>query len=446
MIMRSKIPFYQKIVFLCLMLVAFGGAVSSAVDVYIAGLQMFEGADRAGGKPIEKSGFTSLLVYELSRISSGSFTYKGIDRLSTETKRVLKSEFITSKIDALVVCHFEKIDYLIFGTLLINPETNEYAAALQLYSLGKNAVIHDIKFDRTVTDEDEYIKELGTRINNDLERMLAADIITQPKVVTAAVTPKNNITPPAQNKAAETPPPVKTENKKREPKQEAEKEKPEPVKNEAVENEAVKNEEEGKPLDTVLAKFIKKKEEEEQEESAAKEKKPEEPLMSVFTSLGYFLSMTGKWSSLILPCVSVEEGVKYNLYLVNSEGFDFLIRPAFVINYQFALSPDLDNLVHYHTLKLKGTLDTFFEFGNFFAFYAGGGVFYRFDIIDYQTPSGTFRTDLPYALGTTVILGVEFYMNKEKSFSLGLVNVLDLTYYSQMITEYEILAQISFKL
>jgi hypothetical protein len=436
MIMKHNIPLYQKIVGLCLTLVVFGGAVSPAVDIYLAGLQVFEGADRAGAKPIEKSSFSSLLVYELSRISSGLLTYKGIKKLSTETKRVLKNEFVTSKIDALVVCHFERIDYLIFGALLINPKTNEYSAELQLYSLGKNAIIHEIKFDQTVTNEDGYLKDLAARINDDLERLLAADIITEPPSIAAAVIPPNTTVPPVENKTAETAPPVKSENTVKEPVKEPEKEEP----------EAAKNTEEGKPLDAVLAKFIQKKEEEEQEKAAEQKKKPEEPQMSIFTSLGYFLSMAGKWSPLILPCVSIEEGFKYNLYLVNTEGFDFLLRPALLLNYQFALSPDLGNLIHYHTLKLKGTLDAFFEFGNIFAFYAGGGMFYRFDIIDYQNPVGIFHTDLPFAMGSTVILGVEFYMNKEKSFSLGLVNVLDMTFYSQMVLEYEILAQISFKL
>ncbi|MEJ2664626.1 MAG: hypothetical protein P8107_11385 [Spirochaetia bacterium] len=409
---------------------------SYGVDIYLAELQASRGADQSSAKPIEKSSFTSLLVYELSRVSSGSLTYKGIKKLSTETKRVLKNDYITSKIDALVVCHFEKINYIIFGTLLINPQTNEYTAALKLYGLEKNTVIHEITFKQVVTNEDGYLTDLARRVNDDLSRLLAAGVITQPPVIVAQTpepTPKPTPKPPEKEPETVTTPPAAAETKTE--------------KTETEQSEQAEKTDEGKPLDAVLAKFVKKKEEEKQAaEAAAKANKPAEPGMNIFTSIGYFLSMSGEWNPYILPCVSIEQGVKFNLFLVNTEGFDFLLRPAVFINYQFALSPDLSFIVHYHTLKLKGTVDAYFEFGDFFAFYAGGGPFYRFDIIDHQTPSGTFRTDLPFALGTTFMLGVEFYLNKEKTFSIGLVNALDMTFYAEMVLEYEILAQIAFKL
>lgn len=437
----------MKILTLCLLLGVLTNVYSYGVDIYMAELQVSRGVEESSRKIIENSSFTSLLTHELSKVSSDKLVYKGIKKLSLPSKRVLKSDYITSKIDALVVCHFEKINYIVFGTLVIDPETNKYATSLKLYSLEKNAIIHEMNLDKIVTNESDYIKELSNVIKSDLQRLAAAEVITEAEIITAAVI--------EENKETETTPTEETDKSA-----ETEKEDIPPDKNTAAvispskeEDKADKEEikdsgdaEKGKPLDAVLAKFIKKKEEEKQEAAADEEKKPAEKLFSVFTSLGYFISFAGKWTPYLLSCVSLEQGLKYHFYLANTEGFDFLIRPAVFINYTFALNPDLTFLIHYHTLKFKVTLDAYFEFGNFFAFYAGGGPFYRFDIIDFQTPSGIFRTDMPYALGTTVILGVEFHLNKEKTFSLGLVNALDMTFYSEMLIEYEILAQVIFKL
>jgi hypothetical protein len=437
-VVKNKKAIYKKIFVFCL----FWGVVlnisSFGVDIYLAELQVFKGAEASSKTMVEKNAFSSLLTYEISRISSGELTYKGLKKFSPSTERVLKNEYVTSKIDALVVCHFEKIDYLIFGTLLINPETNNYSASLKLYSLEKNAIIHEIDLNKTAANEDEFIKELSPVIDKDMNKLLAAGVIVKPEVITTAVTKEIKETPPEEEKkAAEEKKPA--ENKVPDKNTTAAAVTPE------AEKDLKKNEEKGKSLDEVLAKFIKKKEEE-KEAAAEKDKKPTEKLLSVFTSLGYFIPLSGEWKPFIMPCVSIEEGIKYSLYLANTEGFDFVIRPAAYINYTFALNPDVSFLIHYHSLKFKGTVDAYFEFANFFAFYAGGGLFYRVDIIDYQTPTGIFRTDIPYALGSTVILGVEFYLNKEKTYSLGLVNVLDMTFFQELIIEYEILAQVSFKL
>jgi hypothetical protein len=413
---------------------------SYAVDIYMADLQVFKGSEQSAENLIQKSSFSSLLSYELSRIPSSELTYKNIKKFSLSTKRVLKSEYIASKIDALVVCHFEKIDYLVFGTLLIDPATKNYSTSIKLYSLEKNEVIHEINLKKMVTNEEDYIKELSSLIDRDFNKLLAADIIKKPEVIAAAVIEETENKTPDQIKEPEQEDKTSDANKAAAVVTPADEEK------HTEDTEDIKDTEDAKPLSAVLAKFIKKKEEEKQEAAADQEKKPAEKLFGIFTSLGYFVPFSGEWTSHILACVSLEEGLKYHFYLVNTEGFDFLLRPAIFVNYTFALSPDLSFLVHYHTLKFKGTIDAYFEFGDVFAFYAGGGTFYRFDIIDYETPSGVFRTDLPSALGATVMLGVEFNLNKEKTFSLGVVNALDMTFYSEMIIEYEILAQMVFKL
>ncbi|MBN1799618.1 MAG: hypothetical protein JW822_13665 [Spirochaetales bacterium] len=434
----------MKILTFLLLLGVITNVYSYGVDIYMAELQVSKGAEVSSRKIIENSSFTSLLTYELSKMSSGDLAYKGLKKLSLPSRRVLKSEYITSKIDALVVCHFEKIDYIVFGTLLIDPDTNKYSTSLKLYSLEKNAIIHEMNLDKIVTNESDYIKELSNVINSDLQRLSSAEVIKEAEITTAAVVAESKETDKTEA-AAET----ETEAEAAAETTAAavvtptgEKDKEE-IKEQIKEAENVNRD---KPLNAILAKFIKKKEEEKQEVAAAEAQKPAEKLVSVFTSLGYFVPFSGEWTPYLLACVSLEQGVKYHFYLANTEGFDFLIRPAFFVNYSFALNPDLSFLIHYHTLKLKGTLDAYFEFGDFFAFYVGGGPFYRFDIIDFETPHGIFRTDLPYALGTTILLGVEFHLNKEKTFSLGVVNALDMTFYAEMIIEYEIMAQVIFKL
>jgi hypothetical protein len=60
----------------------------------------------------------------------------------------------------------------------------------------------------------------------------------------------------------------------------------------------------------------------------------------------------------------------------------------------------------------------------------GGGPGYRVDIIDYETTTRTFVSDMSFTFDVFAGVGVELLVGRHRSIALGLSNEIDVAFFS----------------
>ena len=130
--------------------------------------------------------------------------------------------------------------------------------------------------------------------------------------------------------------------------------------------------------------------------------------------------------------------IKYEVPITDTNEFDFSVRLGGGFSYSFAKNQPSIPYISYHSLAVKTAAEAYFQFSEVFAVFLGGGPFYQLDVIDFQNVSGSFFTDKATALGVQALLGVEFMLNKEGTFGMGLVNSLDIALFSTTSIEYNV--------
>jgi len=363
---------------LCILVITY---IFSTVDIYISDLVVLK-SDSSNIENEEEEYLSSLFQEELIKTSSNSISYKTISTKGIDKLGGLNIDKVTTSLDALAVCFFQGIEYLIYGTIVIEGDNNQYSTSIKLYSKDAHKIIYEKNYTNVTTSKESYIAELANIINQEVselfEKIEKGDIV---------LTEERTFKP------------------------------------------IIKQDE---PINIG-------------EDEEDKKIKDNAKIFAFSISIGYYFPFMGKWMDILIPCTSIESGVKFGFVLADTDGFDLLLRPGIFFNYSFAINKPQNYIVHYHSLAGKIGLELYFEFSDFFAFSLGGGPQYKFDIIDRQTPSGGFWTDLPYAFGVFANLGIEFILGDDGAFSIGINNILDITFFNETNIEYKILIHFLFK-
>ncbi|MBN1698305.1 MAG: hypothetical protein JW881_12395 [Spirochaetales bacterium] len=406
----------------------------SGISVYVSSLNSSykSYSDLTQESHKRKTDIISILFKKvLTDHSTGDLTFKDLSLLEKEKPSFISNEPVTDNLDALAICFFHKVDYVLYGELFIENDEKRYIASIKIYSKIAGDTVFSTDMVKDVSNEEEFVDALAERITIEFGYKYAEIKTREEKT--------------ARERAE------KLREEIGEP-EIAEKEK-----------ETETGEEEGKATiskeeSDLLAKIEKLLDEKEsgkevKEEVVVKDipgtvRTSTEKIMSFHISAGYFYTVLGEWKDVVFPCVSLEEGIKWSLLLVNTATFDFYLRPAILIDYSFAIQSD-DNAyhryVHYHSLTGKLLIEAFFEFGDFFGFFIGASPHYKLDIIDFRTHFDTFYTDIPYAFGVSGNLGCEFALNREKTFNMGLNVVTNITFFDTLYLDIKAYSHILLK-
>jgi hypothetical protein len=389
---------------LCAFVILFLCSQAFPVDIYLSKLQGFYTSRSDSESLNRKVDFISnQLKKELMNQSSDIITYDDLGGLAQRQRREYNAEPITDTLDALAVCFFYNIEYVLFGELYINSDTNQYRAEIKLYSKASGDITHTIEYSKVAENDISFSSGLATTINQELMVKIAG------------------------------------------------------ISGEKEQGDETTDEE--RLLDTVREELDKSDEDDRTARDDRRDDRRDddrytrddgkEKVFGLYASLGYFIQFTGEWVGVVLPCATMEEGVQWALPVVDKENFDFYIRPALLFNYSFSVQDPFNTYhiyVHYHSLAVKGNVDFFFEYSDFFGFFVGLGPQFKIDIIDFRTRSADFYTDIPYAFGVCGNAGVEFALNKPGTFRLGVNNVFDFTFYDATYIDYKILIYSIFRI
>ena len=408
-----------------ILLLLLSSNILSAYEVYIYGFQVYSVDSSSNKTEIvdqdKVNEITSILYNKISAVSEKELVYKILN--SNENNPV--SEYVNvikSNLDALAVCTFLDIEYVLFGELLIYPDKSEYSTFIQVYGKPENDIIYDIQYSKKANSIDNFFTETSNIVNQQLYEKITGK---KWKIVEKILTRMDEINKNTNLKNAElkeTEGDLSLEEKK--------------------ENE-------------YLDKLIQVLEEsdiirtEEGEILLGSSTGPVKKLLSVYASIGYFFTLAGEWKDVLINCVVLEEGIKLDFVFVNSKDFDFILRNGFLFLYSFAIQSQESTYIyyiHYHELTAKISFELLFEFGDFFGFLIGVGPQYRFDIIDHAKHMGEFNTDIPFGLGLFCNLGFEFLTGKKKEIGIGINNIFDFTLFQETKINYRIFLYSLFKI
>jgi len=369
-------------------------------EIYISKLQGFYQARSEADVLTRKVDFISNeLKKELLRQSSDIITYEDLGILAQKRRRDYDAEPITDTLDALAVSFFYNIDFILYGELYLGGENSQYKAQINVYSKNSGDIIHTIEYTKNVENDITFAKGLASTINQEL--MVKFEGYSEDSVIAGEKDDKN------------------------------------------------------RSLDVLNDRGDRKSSEDgsssisDQIHGADTKIEPEERIIGVRTSVGFFLQFSGEWIEAVMPTATVEEGLQFDFMIVDGKSFDFYLRPSILFNYAFAVQDPFNTYhryIHYHSLAFKLNLDFFFVLNGFFGFFVGLGPHYKVDIIDFRTHSDDFYTDIPYALGLSGNLGVEFSLNKQRSFSLGLDGIFDFTFYNDIYIDSKFLTYFVFRI
>ena len=378
-------------------------------EIYLSSLKVYVNArnireERTLAEELEK--FSPRFKQAMTRQSGEIVSYKDVGSLPRKPGSNIVREPVTSNLDALAICFFYKLDYILYGELYHEADEDLYRTYLNLYSAEEGEVVKKIDFSRTTTSEDVFLEGLATALNKEIMILFAGyKGEEEDERSTGTVTEGG-----------------------REEKDERDEQRTETARQDGREAETERESRTG---------------------SGEEETGPNENAFGIYLSLGYFIQYLAEWKGAVVPAAAMEEGVKWSILAADGESFDFYIRPSLLITYSFAVqdpSNTYHRYIHYHTLSGKGTLDFLFEFGDTFGFFLGGGLLYRIDIIDFRTRAGTFYTDIASTLGCAANLGLEFFVGKRKNIGMGVTNSLEFAFFSEMALEHKILAHFLFKI
>ncbi|MBN2532503.1 MAG: hypothetical protein JXB88_06400 [Spirochaetales bacterium] len=385
--MRRKITLYSIILLFLI-------SNLYSIDIHISKLQGFYKARSEADVLSKKVEFISTqLKKELIRQSSDIITYIDISGLAKQRRKEYDAEPVTDTLDALAICFFYNIDFVLFGDLYLGGDEDQYKSQIKIYSKKTGDIVHTIEYSKTVENDITYAKELANAINQELMVKFAG--YSEDDVIAEGKEDKRILDKLKDNKT----------------------------------NDSTEISDRIEGVDTIP--------------------EPGERIFGFYLSLGYYFQFSGEWKDSIMPSVTLEQGVNWSIRLVDNEFFDFYIRPFILVDYSFSVQDPYNTYhryIHYHSLAFKVNLDCLFEFNDIFGFFIGFGPHYRFDIIDYRTYSNSFYTDIPYALGLCVNAGVEFNLNKEGSFKIGLNSIFDITFFDSLYTDLKVLSYVIFKI
>ncbi len=378
-----------------------------AIEIYIDDFQVIRLNPTEDEKVIEEENeeISALLKNKILQTSTISLTYIPISNISNKPDD-LNILPIKNTLGALAACFFYKIDYILFGEISIETYNNKYLTIIKLYSKEENRIIYDLSYTENVNDQNEYFLGLVNTINQELTVILKQERLEQEK--------------------------LEQEKLEQERLEQARLEQ-EWLEQERLEQAKIEEEINNEP------------EEDENEENNA-ENEDKNSIIGFFTSIGHYFILNSEWKESISSVTCLELGIKFDFEVADNEKFDFLLRPGFLFDYSFAFNKERDGqIIHYHSLTSRLLLEAAFEFSDKFDFFIGSGIQYRFDIIDYQSPTNSFVTDIPYALGTFASLGFDLLIGKRKNTYIGLTNILDFTFFNELDINLKVMVHLYFK-
>ncbi|HEQ72243.1 MAG TPA: hypothetical protein ENN69_07125, partial [Spirochaetia bacterium] len=360
-----------------------------AEEIYISPFQLRftpgAGTDRNAADQQER--LSALLQRRLKDLSANRISYRALPPLSPASFNVLKRNIVETKLEASVVCFYEKIDFLLFGTVTIDTANNSYAASFSLYSKKTNTIIKQMETGGRAASAEAFVDSLAPLLDKDIQ------ILFPPQVTEPQPTP----TPVPSPGPTPSPTPKPSEESAR------------TTTGPTAETTEPRTTDGGRETVKVITV-------------------PEEPtpkLWGMYLAAGYFFILQHEWSNAIIPAFTAEAGLRVEVPLIDSEDFDFSLRFGAFLNYAFSKNKPNIPYISYHSARLKIPVELYFQFSELFAFYIGGGPFYQLDVIDYQNISRSFFTDTSIALGFSGVAGLEFDLNPDGSLTLGVSAVLD---------------------
>ncbi len=373
-------------------------------EVYIDDFQI------NGEDPTDNEEILILFRNKLLQTSTNSITYRYISDIDTsENLDILP---VKNTLGALAVCFFYNIDYILFGEIFMEPDINEYLAIVKLYSKEENQLIYDLRYSKKATSQDEFFLGLAYTLNQELTVTLQDELQLENERLEQAR--------------------IEAEIMQQE-RLEQERLEEEQLEQEQTEEEKSEEEMDNNPEET-------------EDEEDNTENTDKNSIFGIFTSLGYYFILNSEWKEYIRPTMYLEFGIKLAFEPVDNEKFDFLLRPGLLFSYSFAFNRDREGrIIHYHSLASRLLLEACFEFSDKFDFFIGSGVVYRFDIIDYQSITNNFITDIPYAFGTFVSVGLDFLIGKKRNIYIGVTNIIDFTFFNEIDISSKAMAHLYFK-
>ncbi len=127
-------------------------------------------------------------------------------------------------------------------------------------------------------------------------------------------------------------------------------------------------------------------------------------------ALGNFWPIEEEWGDL-KPRTMLESGFKAGFSVFRTRVIQIEAQePGLLFNYAFSTNEPEALIVHYHTLNPRIPLELCLGVGDRWNFWVGGGPEYRVDIIDFETSTLEFVTDIAYAFGVFGSAGIEVFL------------------------------------
>ena len=399
------LPMFCKFVFTVFCFL-FGALFLVAEDIYISPFQLTgeRGEIDSGRRETqEEINLGSLLYKGLAAAAPGHLKYSPLPKLSAASLKILNRNMVLTKLEASVVCYYENIDYLLCGKIAVDKAASSYRTSIFLYERKSNSILKQMEFRGTAPKAEDFITKLITPLSKDIQIIFTGREMTErlPPVVN-----DDKQLPDSTDILREDETDIKTKIQ----------EEPDAV------IKGDKTTDESKAIDE------------------KKEHPPSIPehRISLYAEGGLFFIMQHEWQDAISPIATADLGIKFELPIVDSRELDFSIRLGGAFSYSFANNKPSIPYISYHSLALKSSLEAYLQLNEFFSVFLGGGPLYQVDVIDFQNLSKSFFTDRASALGIQALLGVEFLINEDGTFGMGLVNSLDITLFSTTSIEYNL--------
>jgi hypothetical protein len=359
-----------------------------------------------------------------SSISNDSISYRAPGGQSS--KKVSSTlRIIQNKVNALAVCFYYDAEYVLYGNIEIDSASKKYSTVIQVYSKTQNETVFDIKYSKQAKDETTYAGDLADIVN----KQLVETIKSLPP------TPSEQRIEDIQKKLSD-----------------AEKKKAEESKVEQKDERLLSFME--KLLDTVQKNETQNQTQTKEEKSESKKESTKLPdkfpnkVMSFYFGVGYPFMLTGAWMDLALPLVTVQAGPKLHFTLVDTNSFDFCIRPGLYVDYSVSMYKNAGYTDYFYIHSFGGSLglDFYFEFNNIFGLALGGGGQYDFDVVTFREGvSKIWYSYMSYTSGAYGNLSLELVFGKEKNFVIGINNIVQFLFYNTMAINYRIMLTSTFK-
>ena len=369
----------------------------AAEEVYISPFQLTE----ANGEIIssrlatqEELALSAIILKGLNAAAPKTLRFALLPSLSPASQKILNRDLILTKLEASVVCYYENLDYLLYGKIAVDQNTGTFKATVALYEKQTNAILKLMEFRDTARDAEAFVRNLIPQMAKDVLILFSGR--EQPE----------SSPPPEEKQIPDQTTVTRTDGTD--------------IKTRTEETPPERDEKTGT-----------------EEKTAPPPEKKERPI-SLYVEGGGFFIMQHEWFTAIDPLVTGDLGVKVELPIINTTNLDFSLRVGGALSYAFAHNKPAIPYISYHSIKVKSAIEAYLQFSEFFAVYLGGGPFYQLDVIDFQNVSKSFFTDRATTLGAQALLGVDFILNQEGTFGMGLVNSLDVSLFQTNAITYNL--------